>query len=133
MTIGTRLYTLAFGELVGTDAFGNRYYQRRAGSAAADGARHGPPRMWKIKRRKRWVIYSGKPEASAVPPEWNAWLHYTTDETPGPDAGMPTRPWRLEHQPNPTGTPQAYRPPGHTLEGGQRAKVSSDYEPWTPE
>ena len=31
-----------------------------------------------------------------------------------------------------TGTDQAYRPPGHTLKGGRRAKATGDYEPWTP-
>ena len=31
-----------------------------------------------------------------------------------------------------TGTDLAYRPPGHTLMGGHRAKATGDYEPWTP-
>jgi len=31
-----------------------------------------------------------------------------------------------------TGSPQAYRPPGHDFQGGQRAKATGDYEPWTP-
>ena len=42
------------------------------------------------------------------------------------------RPWQKEHQPNPTGTPAAYLPPGHTLKGGRRAAATGDYEPWTP-
>jgi NADH:ubiquinone oxidoreductase subunit len=128
MTIGTRLYTWLKGELVGVDAFGHRYYQERgkasrnrhAISAAAGG------------RRRRWVIYNGEAEASRVPPEWHAWLHYTIDEAPGPDAGLPHRPWQKEHRPNPTGTAAAYRPPGHTLAGGKRDRATGDYEPWTP-
>jgi NADH:ubiquinone oxidoreductase subunit len=34
--------------------------------------------------------------------------------------------------PNATGTPLAYRPPGHDYEGGNRAPAADDYEPWTP-
>ena len=32
-----------------------------------------------------------------------------------------------------TGTENAYLPPGHTLEGGKRAKATGDYEAWRPE
>jgi len=116
MTIGTLLYTKLKGELVGRDAFGNRYYRERRRPAG--------------RRRKRWVWYAGDPEASKVPPEWHAWLHYTVDEVPSED--RPRRPWQKEHQPNLTGTAYAYRPPGHALEGGHRAKATGDYEPWTP-
>ncbi len=134
MTIGTRLYTLFFGEKVGTDAFGNTYYQHKsARRVATDEAMRGVPAISKRRRRRRWVLYSGPAEGSAVPPEWNAWLHYTTDETPGPDAGLPRAPWQQRHLPNMTGTPGAYRPPGHVLSGGRRSQVSGDYEPWTPE
>ena len=32
------------------------------------------------RRRRRWVLYRRGPvEASRVPPEWHAWLHYTTE------------------------------------------------------
>ena len=33
---------------------------------------------------------------------------------------------------NMTGTNQAYRPPGHVLESGQRDKAYGDYKAWTP-
>lgn len=118
MTIGTLIYTRLYGEKVGTDPFGNDYYQERR--RPRPGA-----------RRKRWVIYAGEPEASAVPPEFHAWLHYTTDTFPA-DAGRNRKPWQKPHQPNLTGSPGAYRPPGHVLEGGARAKGTGDYEPWTP-
>ncbi|MEZ5670061.1 MAG: NADH:ubiquinone oxidoreductase subunit NDUFA12 [Alphaproteobacteria bacterium] len=118
MSLGTRLYTMLHGQRVGSDPFGNVYYQeRRAGG--------GP-------RRRRWVIYKGEVEASRVPPEWHAWLHYVSDDVPGPEAGKPARPWQKEHVPNLTGTALAYRPPGHTLEGGRRAPTAGDYEPWSP-
>jgi NADH:ubiquinone oxidoreductase subunit len=41
-------------------------------------------------------------------------------------------PWQKPHQPNLTGTAQAYRPPGHDYRGGHRAKATGDYEPWQP-
>jgi NADH:ubiquinone oxidoreductase subunit len=115
MNIGTRLYTWLHGRLVGRDAAGNRYYEQRR-------PRHGA-------RVRRWVAYAGPPDASAVPPEWHAWLHYTTN-APLPEGHQ--RPWQRPHLPNLTGTPRAYRPPGHDYEGGHRARATGDYEAWTP-
>jgi NADH:ubiquinone oxidoreductase subunit len=116
MSIGTRLYTWLKGSLVGTDQFGNRYYRERGKSA------RGVPR--------RWVIYEGEVEASRVPPEWHAWLHQTIAEPP--IHSRPRHAWQREHQPNLTGTEAAYRPPGHELEGANRARATGDYEPWRP-
>lgn len=118
MTIGTLIYTRLFGEKVGSDHLGNVYYQGKKAPEVGT-------------RRKRWVIYAGEAEASSVPPEFHAWLHYTTDAWPQ-NAGTPHTSWQKPHQPNLTGSTEAYRPPGHTLEGGHRAKGTGDYEPWTP-
>lgn len=115
MNIGTRLFTWLHGRRVGSDADGNIYYAERR------------PRTGR--RGRRWVAYAGVPEASDVPPEWHAWLHYTTD---APLAAS-NRPWRKPHIPNPTGTADSYRPPGHDYEGGQRAPATGDYEAWTPD
>jgi len=115
-TMGTRLYTWYKGELVGTDRYGNNYY-REKGYSGRD--------------QRRWVIYQGDIEASKVPPEWHAWLHKTIDEAPADDAG-PSKAWQTEHHANVTGTPSAYRPPGHPSMGGRRAAATGDYEPWQP-
>jgi len=116
MNLGTLIFTRLRGRQVGTDAAGNRYYEeKRLRSHAL--------------RARRWVLYAGAPDASLVPPEWHAWLHYTTD-APLPDTGR--RPWQKPHLPNVTGTPLSYRPPGHDYEGGQRARATGDYEAWTP-
>lgn len=114
----TRFITWMNGDRVGEDPYGNIYYQARKQNGG---------------RRKRWVVYSaGLDEASRVPPDYHAWLHYTTDVFPSKDT--PKRyEWLREHQPNMTGTPQAYRPPGHTLQGGKRDKATGDYEAWTPD
>jgi NADH:ubiquinone oxidoreductase subunit len=125
MTFGTRLLTWFCGELVGTDGFGNRYYRER-------GQRARPRGGGRASREKRWVMYKGEPEASKVPPEWHAWLHHTVDTVPDP-AARPKYPWEKEHQPNLTGTPFAYHPPGSVLRGGHRPPATGDYEPWTQE
>ena len=112
----TKLITWLNGERVGADSYGNVYYQQRKVSAG---------------RRRRWVIYKGDDEASAVPAEYHAWLHYTIDDFPVNPT--PRRPWMGEHEPNRTGTDLAYRPPGHVLKGGKRDQATGDYEAWTPQ
>ena len=94
MTLGTWLFTKMRGERVGTDAEGNLYYQDK--------------RLIAGRRRKRWVMYNGVVEASRVPPEWDGWLHYTTDVVP-PAGGAPRKTWQKDHEPNPTGTDHAYK------------------------
>jgi NADH:ubiquinone oxidoreductase subunit len=117
MTIGTLLHTWIYGELVGTDEFGNHYYRSR--------------RLKLHRRERRWVLYKGEPEASRVPPEWHAWLHHVSEQPLTERAAQPHT-WQRPHEANPTGTRDAYRPPGHDYRGAHRAKASGDYEPWTP-
>jgi len=115
MNIGTWLFTLLNGNLVGTDAAGNNYYQER--SIRPNG------------RARRWIAYKGEVEGSSVPPEWHSWLHYTTDH---PIQESARRPWSRAPVPNLTGTAASYRPPGHDYEGGRRDHATGDYEAWTP-
>jgi NADH:ubiquinone oxidoreductase subunit len=115
-TIGTRLFTWLHGREVGRDAAGNVYYEEKRPA----------PHM----RPRRWVIYAGPAEASRVPPEWHAWLHYTTE---APIAMARKVPWLKPHTPNLTGTPLGYRPPGHDYRGGHRPRATGDYEAWTPD
>lgn len=115
MTIGTWLFTKMRGELVGTDAEGNRYFLDK--------------RTIPGLRRKRWVMYNGVVEASRVPAEWHGWLHHTTDAIPA-EGGPARKTWQKDHIPNLTGTSHAYRPPGHTLEIGDKPKPA--YEAWRP-
>jgi NADH:ubiquinone oxidoreductase subunit len=117
MTLGTQLFTLLNGELVGTDTGGNRYYTDR-------GKRDG-------KRKRRWVVYKGRAEASSVPAEWHGWLHGRDGASP-PTGEDVRRPWQADHQENLTGTLAAYRPPGDVLGAGKRDRATGDYQPWKP-
>lgn len=114
------VFVTMFGgsKLVGKDPYGNKYYTAKA--------RKG------YKRERRWVMYKGAPEATKVPPEWHGWLHHQSDVFPSGDRPSFRRPWQQPHQQNLTGTTQAYRPPGHILEGGKRPETTGDYQAWTP-
>jgi NADH:ubiquinone oxidoreductase subunit len=119
-TFGTQLWTWRFGELVGEDEQGNRYYRTAGGKV--DPTLH---------FERRWVIYNGLAEASRIPPSWHGWMHHTVDVPPTEDGYKP-REWEKPHVPNMTGTPAAYRPSGSTLASGRRPKATGDYQPWTP-
>lgn len=112
-TWGTRLWIRRFGEKVGTDEFGNTYYLDR-------------------KNGRRYVTYAGDADASSIPPGWHGWMHYRTDLVPT-RAEYAAHPWEKPHQPNMTGTGAAYRPEGSLLSGGERPRVTGDYEAWSPE
>ncbi len=114
--IGTKLTTCFRGKHVGTDQFGNRYFEERG-------------RM-KGRRRRRWVMFKGMAEPSKVPAEWHGWLHYTLDK-PLPEQKRHN--WQKPHQPNLTGTQGRYLPQGHMLKGGERAPTAADYTAWKPE
>ncbi len=55
-TFGTQFWTWRFGEVVGTDEFGNTYYRTKGGKID-------PTLLFE----RRWVIYNGYAEASTVP------------------------------------------------------------------
>ncbi|MEM8617819.1 MAG: NADH:ubiquinone oxidoreductase subunit NDUFA12 [Pseudomonadota bacterium] len=104
--------------LVGTDDYGNRYFEDRKPSVEG--------------RKRRYVIYKGLAEPSKVPAEWHGWLHHTLD-TPPSEAPLKRRAWETDHKPNMTGTMFAYRPKGSLKEDGERAESVNDYEAWTPD
>lgn len=109
-TLGTQLYTWRKGTRVGEDEQGNIYYQNK------DGVR-------------RWVIYNGEVEASRVSPDWHGWLHHTWPHPPS-EKPLKHKPWEAPHQPNLTGTADAYAPAGSIRSGSPAPK--RDYEAWEP-
>ena len=108
MNIGTSIYTWLHGREVGRDSRGNVYYEHKR---AAGGT-----------RRRRWVMFAGPVDPSAVPPEWHCWLHYTTD-APLPVAH---RAWQKPQLANATGTDARYRP------AGAGPHSAGTYEAWSP-
>ena len=111
-TFGMRITTWLYGKYIGSDDTGNRYFQSR-------------------KNDRRWVLYNGLAEASAIPPGWHGWMHHRTD-TPPVDEHYQPRAWQKPHQQNMTGTAGAYRPEGSLLKSGERPKVTGDYQAWSP-
>lgn len=76
-TWGTRFHTWRHGERVGQDDAGNVYYQ---GGTDSEG------------RTRRWVVYNGYSEASAIPPGWHGWMHHRTDISPAAENYV-AKPW----------------------------------------
>lgn len=113
--IGTTIATWFKGKKVGSDRFGNVYYEERG--------------RVKGRRRKRWVMYKGIVEASKIPAEWHGWMHHTLEK---PLEEVQRYGWQKEHKPNLTGTTGRYVPKGHVMRGGKRAASTADYEPWQP-
>lgn len=112
-----RFLTTFKGQYVGEDAAGNRYYQEKF-------LFYKPS----YRRPRRWVMYKGFPEASRIPPEWYAWIHFTSER---PLTFQKRHTWQAPYVPNMTGTKQAYRPPA-SLAQAHPTTLPQDYEPWQP-
>ena len=115
MNLGTKIYTLLFGNLVGQDQFGNKYYCNS--------------NKFESKSAKRWVIFYKEIEASKVPPHWHAWLHKTINVSPINYSHKYS--WQKEHSENFTGTSNAYFPNSHPLSKSlDNIKSKKEYERW---
>jgi NADH:ubiquinone oxidoreductase subunit len=114
MHLGTLIVSWLRYHYMGSDMFGNRYYQERGNVA----------------HPRRMVRYRGLEDASVIPPLWHAWLHYQSDKLPVTHPrGYP---WQQPKKPNMTGTPFAHLPSGHALRDGKRRVMGSDIVPWIP-
>ena len=89
-TLGTRIYTLLNGNLVGEDEFGNKYYESR-------------------KKKKRWIIYKGEIDASKISNEWFSWIHFTKNKMEI-NKNVKKYSWQKPHSSNKTGTSESYHP-----------------------
>ncbi len=119
-TIGTILTTFMRGREVGTDEFGNRYFEDRTTKHSYDTG-----------RKRRWVKYKGYADASKIPPDWHGWMHYTYDTPPSVEP-LRRKAWEQPHLPNMSGTPFAQFPPGSLNAEAERSKTTGDYEAWKP-
>ncbi len=111
-SFGTIVYTKFFGNFVGKDDAGNRYYM------TSD-------------NQKKWVLYSTKNDASNVNSAWHLWL--TNDRVKAPVEKNKIFNWQKKHMSNKTGSLEAYRP-----EGDINKKVNLEnnknklYNSWEP-
>ena len=107
MNFINKIFIKFSSQKIGTDEFGNEYFQNKSG--------------------KRFVVYNGIAEPSKVPMEWHGWLHYSTDLLP---IKIDTKraSWQKIHLPNLTGTKHAYSP-----KNSAGKKTSMEYEAWKPE
>ncbi len=112
------IFTAVFGgPKIGTDSFGNVYYEAKARP--------------NTNHTRRWVIFARRDDASEVPPEWHGWLHHQSDVAPHSSNAL-RRKWQRAYISNQTGTESAYLPPGHELAAAQRAPATGDYQAWQP-
>ena len=107
-TIGTFIYTLFTGKLIGRDQFGNKYYSNSKG--------------------KRWVIYKNNIESSKIPPDWHSWIHFLRINKPSNEEKKFL--WQKQYEENLTGTTRAYKPEGSLT--SDLKKNMKKYEIWKP-
>ncbi len=99
------------GRYVGSDAFGNKYFQEKTNR--------------KIRKPRRWVLFKGREEATKIPPEWHGWMHYVFDVPPAVE--------NSKYIPNMTGTPLQYRPPNEKgFVENLTKKIKTHYQSWKP-
>lgn len=110
-SIGTNRFTAKNGSKVGEDDLGNVFYRNGDDS-------------------RRWVIYAGQNDSTQIGPEWYGWLHHTFAKPPTEEP-MAHKAWEKPHQPNLTGTADAFMRSGSLRQG--EVKASRDYEAWSPE
>ncbi|WVQ81910.1 hypothetical protein IAT38_004037 [Cryptococcus sp. DSM 104549] len=90
---------LKWGRLVGTDRFGNRYYENYDPNEELPG-------------RNRWVDFSQHDlNASQVPPEWHSWISHIRKDPPTEDAIMKQSVpfWGTPYVENLTGTRGSFK------------------------
>jgi NADH dehydrogenase (ubiquinone) 1 alpha subcomplex subunit 12 len=109
------------GELVGTDAHGNKYFEKVDAQS----------------NRSRWVVFAGSTHytmqnPTVVPPEWHGWLHYIVDENPSNASGddLKAPQYQIEAKAHPSFTGPKYQPKGAWGTEGQRDWRK--YQAWQP-
>ena len=102
-TLGTRLFTLFFGKLVGGDDLGNKYYESKTG--------------------RRWVIYKNEIDATHIPNEWYSWMHFTKNKIENLHE-LKKYNWQKPHISNQTGTENSYHP------NKSNNEINKKYKTW---
>ena len=118
ITLGALFDIRRRSTFVGSDDYGNAYYQERRVSSGTF--------------KKRYVIYKGLAEPSKVPAAWHGWLHYAV-EVPPTETPLMRQSFEIDHTPNMTGTPWASRPEHSLKNTAKRAESTNSYEAWKPD
>lgn len=112
------------GTLVGTDKFGNQYWEDKNAAQLRD----------------RWVVFAQKePDPTTVPGEWHQWLHHVGDAPPAV-VEAERKFFQTPHAPNATGSvytapgQQAYTPHNFLFNKGYGQNYTNAplIEPWQP-
>ncbi|XP_055858983.1 probable NADH dehydrogenase [ubiquinone] 1 alpha subcomplex subunit 12 [Episyrphus balteatus] len=89
---------LKLGTLVGTDKYGNKYFEN----------------PYYFYGRNRWVEFAPhvnmEYDGSQIPADWFGWMHYKTDLPPIRDGSRPKHKWMADHSENLSGTKAQYMP-----------------------
>ena len=103
-TIGTMIYTFFFGNNVGKDEFGNKYYENK-------------------KKTKRWIIYKDEEDDSKIPNDWYSWMHFMKNKIEM-SRNIKKYKWQKQHSSNLTGTTKAYHP------NKNNEQIKKKYKSW---
>ncbi len=106
MDVLNKIAIKLFNDKVGSDEFGNEYYENK-------------------NKKKKFVVYKGLPEATKIPSEWRVWIHSKTDKAPS-NFKVKKFFWQKMHLPNLTGTSLAYKP-------NIKVKSKKTYQAWSPD
>lgn len=101
---------LKIGTLVGTDQFGNKYYENPYYFV--------PRNRWVEFNEEKWLDYN----ASQIPPEWHRWMTHMTEYPPTVEKPV-KHGWMMEYVENKTGTSEAYMP---------HSTVKPKIQSWSP-
>ena len=108
----TIIFSLFFGQKVGTDYFGNQYYVHKKNAS------------------RRWVLYGKDLDPTAISVEWQMWLSSNTNETPQKiDASLF---WQKDRLPNQTGSHKAYHPRSKDYNKNSSQKANIKNTVWKP-
>lgn len=116
MNFTIRLLIWFKGKFVGKDCFDNSYYEEKLKG------------IYNGRQSRRWVIYKSGHDASKIPPEWHAWLHYRADE--------PLKQQAYACQPPKPNLVNTSADMPDLVESDKVVKLSiknkRSYQPWTP-
>ena len=91
--LGTILYTMFSGKVIGQDKFGNRYFISRK------------------KPFRKWVLYKNEKDPTIIPVNWQQWLTDDNDiKLPLENIPNDKYTWEKDRIQNNTGTSKAYHP-----------------------